>query len=124
VRANYTPDFANRDAGLTYDTGGSPTTLVSGVSYRAGEPLDSLTPGNSLVETRTMNARSYPDRIQAGTLLDSDYAVDAVGNPLSISGTITGGGPFPASVPFSTSFQYLDHAYSSPRATVRGPTAR
>ena len=111
VEANYTPDFADRDAGLTYDTGGSPTTLVSGVSYRAGGPLDSLTLGNSLVETRTVDARYYPDRIQAGTLLDWDYTVDALGNPLSISGTITGGGPFPASVPFSASFQYLDHAY-------------
>src|SRR4029079_12518253 len=111
VRANYTPDFADRDAGLTYDTGGSPTTLVSGVSYRAGGPLDSLTLGNSIVETRTVDARYYPDRIQAGTLLDWDYTVDALGHPTSISGTITGGGPFPANVPFAASFQYLDHSY-------------
>jgi hypothetical protein len=67
-------------------------------------PLTALSFANGLSETRLFDQRYSPDRIQAGTLLDWDYTVDALGNPTAITGSIIG-------TPYSNSFAYQDHLY-------------
>jgi RHS repeat-associated protein len=104
VAANYGFDFADRPSSLTYEAGGPPATLVNNVTYRALGPLSSLTLGNTLVETRTFDARNFVDSIQAGSRLSWDYTLDAVGNPTSIAGTVNG-------VSFNPSFGYVDSLY-------------
>ena len=106
ISAGYTFDALDRPAGLTYDAGGGPQTLVSQVAYRALGPLSSLklgtTPG--LMETRTWDSRYFVDRIQAGSLMDWDYTLDAIGNPTAIAGATNG-------VSFSPTFGYQDSLY-------------
>ena len=104
VSATYTHDFADREATLSYNSGGGPQPLVTGASYKAFGPLAALSLANGLSETRLFDQRYFPDRIQAGGLLDWDYTVDAVGNPMAITGTIIG-------TNYSTSFGYQDHLY-------------
>ncbi|HEV8240340.1 MAG TPA: hypothetical protein VGS57_13305 [Thermoanaerobaculia bacterium] len=104
VSAIFTPDFADRDSTLSYDTGAGAQALVTAAAYSPGGPLTSLTLANSLVETRSYDTRYYPDRIQAGGLLDWDYTVDLVGNPTAITGSI-------ASVTYGTTFGYQDALY-------------
>ncbi|HWM94596.1 MAG TPA: RHS repeat-associated core domain-containing protein, partial [Thermoanaerobaculia bacterium] len=104
VSAIYTYDFADRDATLSYDSGAGPQSLVTSAGYKALGPLSSLSLANGLSETRLFDERYYPESIEAGTILDWDYTVDAVGNPTAISGSIAG-------VSYSGSFAYQDHLY-------------
>jgi len=104
VSAAYTHDFADREATLSFDNGAGPQPLVTSASYKPSGPLSTLSFANGLSETRLFDQRYFPDRIQAGTLLDWDYTVDAVGNPTAITGTIIG-------TPYSASFAYQDHHY-------------
>lgn len=104
VSALYTYDFADREATLSYDSGGGAQPLVTSAGYKALGPLTALTFANGLSETRLFDQRYFPDRIQAGALLDWDYTVDAVGNPTAITGSIIG-------TTYSTTFAYRDHLY-------------
>jgi RHS repeat-associated protein len=103
VAAIATHDFADREATLSVDSGGT-QPLVTSASYKALGPLAALSFANGLSETRLFDPRYFPDRIQAGALLDWDYAVDATGNPTAITGLI-------ASTPYSASFAYHDNLY-------------
>jgi RHS repeat-associated protein len=84
-----TYDFAERPATLKYTSaGGDPclgSALVTAASYKPFGPLASLALGNGLTETRSFDARYFPDRIQVPGRLDWDYTVDAVGNVTSIA---------------------------------------
>jgi RHS repeat-associated protein len=102
--ANYVPDFSDRDAALSYDEGSGPQPVVTDAAYGAFGPLTSLTFGNGMVETRTFDARYFPGRIQAGSLMDWNYTVDALGNPTSITGSLAGSS-------YSASFTYEDNRY-------------
>jgi YD repeat-containing protein len=104
VSARYAYDFADRQATLDYDSGAGSQPLVTSASYKALGPLTNLAFANGLSETRLFDARYFPDRIQAGSLLDWDYSVDAVGNPTAINGSI-------ASSAYSTAFAYQDALY-------------
>jgi RHS repeat-associated protein len=104
VAALYTYDFADREATLSYDSGGGAQPLVTSAGYKALGPLTALSFANGLSETRLFDQRYFPDRIQAGALLDWDYTVDAVGNPTAITGSIIG-------TAYSTNFAYRDHLY-------------
>ncbi|NJL26879.1 MAG: hypothetical protein HC897_02845 [Thermoanaerobaculia bacterium] len=89
VSARYTFDFSDREATLEVAVPGEPVQpVVTASSYLPLGPLASLTLGNGLTETRSHDARYYPDRIRvagAAPLLDWDYTVDAVGNPTAIA---------------------------------------
>ncbi len=105
VAALYTHDFADREATLTYEQGGSAQlpAVVSGAVYEPFGPLSSLTLGNGLVETRLFDARYFPDRIQVPGRLDWDYTVDAMGNPLQVNDLLV-----PAQ---SRTYGYKDYQY-------------
>ena len=104
VSAAYTYDFADRDATLSYNDGLGSHLLVTGATYKALGPLATLAFANGLAETRLFDQRYFPDRIQAGSLLDWDYAVDPVGNPTAITGSIVG-------TSYSPTFAYQDSLY-------------
>ncbi|HWM89764.1 MAG TPA: RHS repeat-associated core domain-containing protein [Thermoanaerobaculia bacterium] len=91
VAAVYTHDFADREATLSYEQSGGaqPPPIVTSAIYEPFGPLASLNLGNGLTETRLFDARYFPDRIQVPGLLDWDYTLDAVGNPLQISDLLT-----------------------------------
>ena len=99
-----TYDFADREATLNVEAGGGPQPLVTSASYKALGPLAALSFANGLSETRLFDARYFPDRIQAGALLDWDYTVDGVGNPTGITGSIN-------NATYSPSFAYQDNLY-------------
>ncbi|MCG8460204.1 MAG: hypothetical protein MI919_28300, partial [Holophagales bacterium] len=87
--ANYTHDYADREATLTVDDGSGVQSIVTAATYYPNGPLESLTLGNGLTETREHDTRYDPTRITVessapATLLDWTYTVDAVGNPTSI----------------------------------------
>ena len=104
VSAIFTHDFADREATLSYDSGLGSQSLVTSASYKALGPLATLAFANGLSETRLFDQRYFPDRIQAGSLLDWDYTVDPVGNPTAISGSIGG-------TSYAPSFAYQDSLY-------------
>jgi RHS repeat-associated protein len=106
VVADYTHDLADREASLIVTGGGlGATTIASGAVYKPSGPLSSLLLGNGVAETRSFDARYYPDQIQAGALLNWDYTVDRVGNPTGISGSVVPG------VSDTPAFAYQDHQY-------------
>lgn len=104
VSATYTPDFADRDAMLDYNTGSGDQDLVTGASYAASGPLTSLSFANGIAETRGYDERYFPASIEAGTLLDWDYTVDGVGNPTAIGGSLGGSD-------YSATYGYQDFQY-------------
>ncbi|HWM93497.1 MAG TPA: RHS repeat-associated core domain-containing protein [Thermoanaerobaculia bacterium] len=104
VSAIYTYDSIDRQATLSYDAGSGAQPLVTGAGYKALGPLATLSLANGLSETRSFDARYFPDWIQAGSLLDWDYTLDANGNPTSIAGSVAG-------VAYSASFAYQDYLY-------------
>ena len=104
VSAIYTPDFADRDATLDYNTGSGDQDLVTAASYAASGPLTSLSFANGISETRSYDERYFPESIAAGTLLDWDYTVDGVGNPTEIGGSLDGSS-------YSATYAYQDYQY-------------
>jgi RHS repeat-associated protein len=108
VSATTTYDFADRPVGLTYDAGAGSQPLVTSATYLPSGPLATLALANGITETRDFDARYYPDRIRAdavaGSVVDWDYTVDAVGNPTSISGSILASA-------YGATFGYLDGQY-------------
>ncbi|NJL26876.1 MAG: RHS repeat protein [Thermoanaerobaculia bacterium] len=107
VSARYTFDFSDREGTLEVAVPGEPVQpVVTASSYLPLGPLAWLALGNGLTETRTHDARYYPDRITvAGTtpLLDWDYTVDAVGNPTAITDLLSPSG--------SRVYAYQDYQY-------------
>ncbi|NJL29727.1 MAG: RHS repeat protein, partial [Thermoanaerobaculia bacterium] len=89
VIARYQHDYADREAALEVEVPGEPVqTVVSTASYLPAGPLEQLTLGNGLMETRLYDSRYFQDRITvagSSTLLDWDYTVDPVGNPTAIA---------------------------------------
>lgn len=102
-------DFADRPEILDATLPGLGTTaIISATSYLPFGPVDELTLGNGIVETRAHDARYHPDRITAGpsgggALLDWDYTTDDVSNITSIADILAPGQ--------SRTYDYLDHQY-------------
>ena len=109
VTTTATYDFADRPATLDAVLPGvGSTAIVTATSYRPAGPVDSLTLGNGIVETRAHDERYHPDRITAGppmgtALLDWDYTTDDVGNITAIADALV-----PAN---DRTYGYLDHQY-------------
>jgi YD repeat-containing protein len=117
VVATSTYDFADRPASvsLAWPEGGGTqmAAVASGAQYAASGPLRRLTLGNGLIEERAHDQRYYPDRIRvlngATPVLDWDYTVDAVGNPVRIDETGGPGSLHQAAVP--RIYGYQDQQY-------------
>ena len=109
VTTTATYDFADRPETLDAVLPGlGNTAIVTATSYRPAGPVDSLTLGNGIVETRAHDERYHPDRITAGppmgtALLDWDYTTDDVGNITAIADVLV-----PAN---DRTYGYLDHQY-------------
>lgn len=107
--ADYTFDFADRQATLSFRVDANPPqTVVGSAAYQAFGPLRELVLGGGLMtETREFDSRYTPDRITltdaSATLLDWDYTVDGVGNPTAIADLVTPGN--------DRSFGYRDFQY-------------
>ncbi|MEM7049572.1 MAG: RHS repeat-associated core domain-containing protein [Acidobacteriota bacterium] len=85
--ASYDYDFADRQESLSVDDGVNPAQPVAtGASYRPSGPLEEVTLGNGLVETRGSDDRYYPLSISTGALFTWTYATDPVGNIAAITG--------------------------------------
>ena len=76
----YTPDGLGRTAGLSAQINGASQTLASGINYFAGGAMQSMTYGNGLNFTQTLNARFLPARVTVGgassTVQDLSYTYD------------------------------------------------
>jgi RHS repeat-associated protein len=107
--ADYTYDFADRQATLSFQVNANPPqTVVASAAYQAFGPLrEAVLGGGLLTETRGFDSRYEPDRITLAdaskTLLDWDYTVDGVGNPTAIADLVS-----PAN---DRSFGYRDFQY-------------
>jgi len=92
VIATYTYDFADRQASLDLETPLGMPNLVSGATYEPSGPLNFLSLGNGLEETRTYDTRYFPNSIQlagAAPLLDWQYSTDGMGNITGIADLLT-----------------------------------
>ena len=99
-----TYDFADRPATMNASLPGlGNVSVVTATGYLPSGPVDSLTLGNGVVETRAHDQRYHPDRITAGALLDWDVATDGVGNIEAIADVLV-----PAN---DRTYGYLDHQY-------------
>ena len=109
VTTTTTSDFADRPATLDATLPGlGATPIVTATRYLPSGPIDSLTLGNGIVETREHDQRYHPVRIAAGpaagpNALDWQFTTDPVGNITSITDAVT-----PAN---SRTYGYLDHQY-------------
>jgi len=87
MQASYTFDYADRQQTLDVQVGvDPPRSIVSSAGYLPSGPLNSLTLGNGVVETRLFDSRYFPDLIDvAGHKTRTwDYQTDDVGNVTQI----------------------------------------
>lgn len=89
----YTPDGLGRTTALLAQINGQVQTLASGAQYFAGGAMQSMTYGNGLDFTQTLNARFLPETITVDgmsggaftTLKDLSYAYDNRGKVQTIT---------------------------------------
>lgn len=104
VIAQYTFDFADRQATLSVDKGYGPEAVVANAAYRPFGPLKSFDFAGGPTVTRATDSRYFVDRISTSNgAFDWDYSVDAVGNPTGIDDV--------TAVNQDRSFGYQDYAY-------------
>lgn len=95
-------DFADRPVSLSVDDAGTPRPWVTAGSYKPFGPLDGMTFGNTLVESRGYDSRYRLSQVQVGSVLDWSFTYDDVGNPTRITDNLASA---------TRDYAYLDSLY-------------
>ncbi|MFC1824940.1 RHS repeat-associated core domain-containing protein, partial [Thermodesulfobacteriota bacterium] len=85
---SYTMDTAGRVTRVATTMDGQTQTLAEGISYLPFGTVEGLTYGNGIAQSRSYNQRYQIMIIASGTVQNVSYALDPVGNVMSIADNV------------------------------------
>ncbi len=80
----YTRDAIGRISDISMTVGGTTTSLLNGISYRADGLIKSQTFGNGLTETRAYDLQGRLTSQTVGNIINQTYSYDANGNLVTL----------------------------------------